>query len=51
MWARVSVSVWWPGMWDDIARVRARCLLCHLNVPSQPKEPPVPMPKVRYPFH
>ena len=50
MWARASTSVWWPGMWDDISQVRSRCRECDTNTPSQPKEPPVPMPEVLYPF-
>ena len=50
MWGRVASSVWWPGLYDNIARVRARCWRCDRNAPSQPKEPPKPLLSVKYPF-
>ena len=30
--------------------VRSQCWRCDTNAPSQPKEPPVPLPRVEYPF-
>ena len=50
MWGRAASSVWWPGLYEDISRVRSRCWRCDSNAPSQPKEPPVPLPAVEYPF-
>ena len=50
MWARASASVWWPGMHDNITRIRAKCWRCDTNTPSQPKEPPVALPVPEYPF-
>ena len=51
MWGRAAAAVWWPGLYEDISRVRAQCWRCNTNdAPSQPKEPPVPLPRVDYPF-
>ena len=50
MWGRAAASVWWPGLYEDISRVRSRCWRCDSNAPSQPKEPPVLLPTVEYPF-
>ena len=50
VWGRASAAVWWPGLYEDISRVRAQCWRCDTNAPSQPKEPPVPLPRVEYPF-
>ena len=50
MWGRASSAVWWPGMFEDITRIRAQCWRCDSNALSQPKEPPVPLPSVEYPF-
>ena len=50
MYARSSASVWWPGMYDDVMRIRATCRRCDSNAPSQPKETPMPQPRVEYPF-
>ena len=50
MAARADSSVWWPGLREELARVRERCLECQANAPSQPKEPPVAPPSPQYPF-
>ena len=50
MWGRAAAAVWWPGLYEDISRVRTQCWRCDSNAPSQPKEPPVPLPRVDYPF-
>ena len=47
---RAASSVWWPGLYEDISKVRSGCWRCDSNAPSQPKEPPVPLPVVEYPF-
>ena len=43
-------SVWWPGLNEEVALVRERCLECSRNAPSQQKEPPARIPDVEYPF-
>lgn len=50
MISRATTAVWWPGVNDDIARLRARCKQCMSNAPSQPKSPPVSPPSPAYPF-
>ena len=35
---------------EDIRTLRAGCRMCDSNTPSQPKEPPVPLPDIQYPF-
>ena len=50
MVARISNSVWWPGMNDDIRTMRANCRMCNSYTPSKAKEPPVPLPDLQYPF-
>ena len=44
MTARTGDVVWWPGLREELSKVRGRCLECQANAPSQPKEPPVDPP-------
>ena len=39
MLLRANESFWYPGLKQDIENVRARCLLCHENAPSQANKP------------
>ena len=50
MLLRAKESFWWPGLKQDIENVRARCLLCNENAPSQPKEPSMGVPKTEYAY-
>ena len=50
MWGRAATSVWWPGLYEDISRIRSQCWRCDTNAHSQPKKPPVPLLRVDYPF-
>ena len=36
MTARAETSIFWPGMTEDIAKVRNECDHCHRMAPSQP---------------
>ena len=47
---RAKESFWWPGLKDDIGHMRAMCLVCHQNAPSQAKEPSVGVPLTQYAF-
>ena len=40
MTARAETSIFWPGMTEDIAKVRNECEHCHRMAPSQPAAPP-----------
>ena len=37
MLLRAKECFWWPGLKQAIKNVRANCLICHENAPSQPK--------------
>ena len=50
MLARGMASVWWPGIGEDVGRVRASCRRCDVNTPSQSKEPPHELEQPSYPF-
>ena len=50
MWGRAASAVWWPGLYEDISRIRAQCWRCDSNAPSQPKELPVPLLRMEYQF-
>ena len=50
MLLREKESFWWPGLKGDIADVRAKCLQCHENAPSQAKEPSKGVPSTNYAF-
>ena len=45
---RAKESFWYPGLRQDIESVRANCLLCHENSPSQAKEPSKGVPSKRF---
>ena len=40
MTARAETSIFWPGMTENIAKVRNECDHCHRMAPSQPVAPP-----------
>ena len=48
--ARADTSVFWPGISNDIERIRASCKVCIENAPSNPKLPPHEPPVLDYPF-
>ena len=50
MEARSSLTIWWPGLKDDIAKKRAKCITCVQIAPSQPALPPVDPPQPDYPM-
>ena len=43
-------TFWWPNLKADMVQVRAECLLCNQNVPSQAKEPSMGVPSTSYAF-
>ena len=45
---RAKETFWWPSLKGDIVQVRAKCLLCNQNVPSQAKEPSMGVPSTHY---
>ena len=47
---RAKETFWWPGLKEDIVQIRANCLMCHQNAPSQPKEPSMNVPITNYAF-
>ena len=50
MVARAANSVWWPGINDDLRRVRLGCVQCDTITPSQSMQPPPDLPALHYPF-
>ena len=50
MIARASTSIYWPGINEDVGRMRERCEDCNVRAPSQPSAPPTPLVHPRYPF-
>ena len=50
MLLRAKESFWWPGLKHDIDHVRAICMLCHENAPSQAKEPSKGVPGTKYAY-
>ena len=48
--ARAESSVFWPGITNDIIKIRARCCHCDQMAPSQPSAPPVTPIRPEYPF-
>ena len=50
MLMRAKETFWWPNLKEDIVQVRAECLLCHQNAPSQAKEPSKGVPSTNYAF-
>ena len=47
---RAEQSVFWPGISEDIMRLRSECRTCVRNAPSQPAGKPVAPPSPDYPF-
>ena len=47
---RAKETFWWPNLKGDIVQVRAECLLCHQNAPSQAKEAFKGVPSTNYAF-
>ena len=45
---RAKETFWWPSLKGDIVQVRAKCLLCNQNVPSQAMEPSMGVPSTNY---
>ena len=50
MITRAKECFWWPGLKPDIENVRANCLVCHENAPSQPKQPSMGVLKTKYAY-
>jgi hypothetical protein len=50
MTLRAELSVFWPGMTNDIKDTRASCRTCHTIAPSQSDMPPVQPVVPAYPF-
>ena len=50
MITRAKEAFWWPGFKPDIESVRENCLVCHENVPSQPKQPSMGVLKTKYAY-
>ncbi|CAE1306768.1 unnamed protein product [Acanthosepion pharaonis] len=50
MIARAESSVFWPAITPAIAALRASCLQCNRNAPSNSSAPPVPPTNPEYPF-
>ena len=50
MTARAAISVFWPGMTEDIIRTRLACSFCDRSSPSQPAAPPTKPATPAFPF-
>ena len=50
MYARAELSVFWPGLHTDLEQIRADCVTCRVNAPSNPKLLPHQLPQPDYPF-
>ena len=50
MLAMAANLVWWPGINDDLRRVRLGCVQCDTITPSQSMQPPPDLPALHYPF-
>ena len=50
MYARAESSVFWPGITNDISKLRASCNQCNRSAPSNPNAPPTPLTTPEYPF-
>ena len=50
MLSRAKQTVFWPGLYSDLEKLRARCRECHVRAPSQPALPPHPIASPDYPF-
>ena len=50
MLSRVETSVFWPGITQDVHRLREECEACNIMAPSQPSAPSTPLTHLQYPF-
>jgi len=50
MLSRVETSVFWPGITQDVHRLRKECEACNIMAPSQPSAPSTPLTHPQYPF-
>ncbi|XP_061178429.1 uncharacterized protein LOC133187074 [Saccostrea echinata] len=50
MTSRAEASIFWPGITPDITSLRAQCIQCNRNAPSNPSAPPTPLISPDYPF-
>ena len=50
MIARAKEAFWWPGLKPAIESIRANCLVCHENAPSNPKQPSMGVFKTNYAY-
>ena len=50
MIARAKEVFWWPGLKPAIESIRANCLICHENAPSNPKEPSMGVFKTKFAY-
>ena len=50
MLLRAKECFWWPGLKQAIESVRANCLICHENAPSQPKQPSMGVLRTKYAY-
>ena len=50
MLARAKQIVFWPGLYSDLEKTRAKCIDCHNRAPSQAALPPRPIASPDYPF-
>ena len=39
--ARAKAGVYWPGITNDVDRIRSSCASCNRTAPSQPRTPPI----------
>ena len=51
MLARAQHTVFWPGIFNDLEVIRARCRECNVKAPSQAALPPRQLASPEYPFH
>ena len=47
---RASLTLYWPGINNDIENMITACKQCQDHIPSNPKEPLQPKPRPSYPF-
>ena len=50
MITRAKEAFWWPGLKPAIENIRANCIVCHENAPSQPKQPSMGVLKTKYAY-
>ena len=47
---RARLTIYWPGLDNDIDKVVSRCTQCQIHLPSHPKEPLISKPRPARPF-